>query len=106
MARVYLVSVVLCALVPLQAFAQDGAMDSYKKSMEKMNADMQQGMDPDPTKAWVKMMIAHHQGAIDMNKIVLKETKDPEIRKMAEKTTGEQEAEIKKLQGWLSKHRG
>ena len=37
--------------IPLQAFAQDAAMDSYKQSMEKMNADMQKGMDPDATKA-------------------------------------------------------
>lgn len=92
--------------VPLQGFAQDAATDDYKQPMQKMNADMQQGMDPDPTKAWVKMMIAHHQGAIDMNKIVLKETKDPEVRKMAKKTTAEQETEIKKLHGWLSKHGG
>lgn len=92
------------SVIPLQASAQDGAMDSYKKSMERMNTDMQKGMDP--TKAWVKMMIAHHQGAIDMNKVVLKETKDPEIRKMAEKGTSEQEAEIKQLQSWLAKHGG
>lgn len=92
--------------VPLQASAQDAAMDSYKQSMERMNADMQKGMDPDATKAWAKMMIAHHQGAIDMNRVVLKETKDPKIRKMAEKTTGEQEAEIKQLQAWVSRHGG
>ncbi|MGX1167015.1 uncharacterized protein (DUF305 family) [Bradyrhizobium sp. USDA 372] len=92
--------------VPLHAFAEDAATDSYKQSMEKMNADMQKGMDPDATKAWAKMMIAHHQGAIDMNKVVLKETKDPTIRKMAEKGTSEQEAEIKQLQSWLSKHGG
>lgn len=79
-------------------------MDGYKHAMEKMNAEMQKGMDPDPTKAWVKMMIAHHQGAVEMNKVVVKETKDPEIRSMAEKTKGEQETEIKKLQAWLSKH--
>ncbi|MCA1526529.1 DUF305 domain-containing protein [Bradyrhizobium yuanmingense] len=92
--------------VPLPAFAQDAATASYKQSMEKMNAEMQKGMDPDPTKAWVKMMIAHHQGAIDMNKVVLKETKDPKIRKMAEKATGEQEKEIKQLQAWLTRHGG
>lgn len=98
------VAIAALAAVPLQAFAQDKTMDPYKPSMEKMNADMQKGMDPDPTKAWVKMMIAHHQGAIDMNKVVLKETKDPTIRKMAEKGTSEQETEIKQLQSWLSKH--
>nr|WP_249130786.1 DUF305 domain-containing protein [Bradyrhizobium diazoefficiens] len=94
------------SMIPLQVFAQDAAMESYKQSMERMNADMQKGMDPDPTKAWVEMMIAHHQGAIDMNNIVLKKTKDPTIRKMAEKTSGDQETEIKKLQSWLSKHGG
>ena len=96
--------VLALSAVPLQALAQDAAMDAYKQSMAKMNAGMQKGMDPDPTKGWVKMMIAHHQGAIEMNKVVLKETKDPEIRQMAEKTTGEQQTEIKKLQNWLSKH--
>jgi uncharacterized protein (DUF305 family) len=79
-------------------------MSAYKQSMENMNADMQNGMDPDATKAWAKMMIAHHQGAIDMSRVVLHETKDSTIRKMAEKTTEEQQKEIKQLQGWLSKH--
>lgn len=74
LARAYIVAAL--ATVPLKAFAQDATTDPYKPSMEKMDADMQKGMDPDPTKAWVKMMIAHHQGAIDMNKVVLKETKD------------------------------
>ena len=92
------------SMVPLQAFAQDSAMDAYKRAMEKMNVEMQKGMDPDPTKAWVKMMIAHHQGAVEMNKVVVKETKDSKIRNMAEKTMSEQETEIKKLQTWLSKH--
>lgn len=59
--------------------------------MEKMNADMKKGMDPCPTKAWAKMMVAHHQGAIEMNRTVLKETKDPFIREMAEKGIKEQE---------------
>ncbi len=94
------------AAVPLRAMAEDAGVAAYKQAMEKMNADMQKGMDADPTKAWAKMMIAHHQGAIDMNKVVLNETKDPMIRKMAEKATGEQEAEIKQLQTWVTKHGG
>lgn len=86
-----------------RAFAAD-AMSDYKQSMEKMNADMQKGMDQDPTKAWAKMMIAHHQGAMDMSETVLKETKDPMIRKMAEKGIDEQKKEQKMLKEWLSKH--
>ena len=94
----------LAALSASPAAAEDAAMNTYKQSMEKMNSEMQKGMDPDATKAWAKMMIAHHQGGIDMSRVVLKETKDPTIRKMAEKTSEEQEKEIKQLQEWLSKH--
>ncbi|MDO9459053.1 MAG: DUF305 domain-containing protein [Alphaproteobacteria bacterium] len=88
------------------ANAQDAAMKSYMQSMEKMDTDMQKGMDPDPTKAWAKMMIAHHQGAIDMSETVLKETKDPTIRKIAEKGMEDQKKEQKMLKEWLSKHGG
>lgn len=81
-----------------------GAEKEYKASMEKMDAAMMKGMDPDPTKAWAKMMVAHHQGAIDMSKTVLKETKDPMIRQMAEKGIKEQTEEQKMLEEWISKH--
>ncbi len=43
-------------------------MQDYMNSMERMNAEMKKGMnEPDPTKAWAKMMVAHHQGAIEMS---------------------------------------
>lgn len=104
------ISVAALALVgALTAFgsvqAQQGSADKeYRASMEKMDAAMMKGMDPDPTKAWAKMMIAHHQGAIDMSKTVLKETKDPMIRQMAEKGIKEQTQEQKMLEEWLGKH--
>ncbi|QDM20581.1 DUF305 domain-containing protein [Tardiphaga sp. vice352] len=82
----------------------EGADKEYKASMEKMDAAMMKGMDPDPTKAWAKMMVAHHQGAIDMSKTVLKETKDPMIRQMAEKGIKDQGDEQKMLEDWISKH--
>lgn len=102
-ATAFLTLVVLCNS---PANAEDAAMKAYMQSMEKMNADMQKGMDPDPTKAWAKMMIAHHQGAIDMSEAVLKETKDQTIRQMAEKGIDEQKKEQKMLKEWLSKHGG
>lgn len=96
-------AVVMLVVASDRVFASD-AMSDYKQSMEKMNSEMQKGMDPDPTKAWAKMMMAHHQGAIEMSTVVLRETKDPTIRKMAEKTSEEQKKEIKQLQDWVSKH--
>ncbi len=52
------------------------------------------------------MMVPHHQGAIDMSKTVLKQTKDPAIRAMAEKVATDQTKEIKEFQDWLKKNGG
>jgi uncharacterized protein (DUF305 family) len=53
---------------------------------------------------FVRGMIPHHQGAIDMAKVVLEHGKDPEIRKLAEGIVAAQEAEIKMMNEWLSKN--
>lgn len=98
-------SVAVLFALSTPSFAQD-AGQAYMKSMEKMNAEMKKGMDPDATKAWAKMMVAHHQGAIDMSETVLKETKDPFIREMAEKGIKEQTKEQTMLKEWISKHGG
>lgn len=44
--------------------------------MDKMNQAM---MDPDPGKAGMKSMAAHHQGAIDMSTLILHHTKNPHV---------------------------
>jgi uncharacterized protein (DUF305 family) len=78
----------------------------YLPAMDKMHKDMMAAVDPDPTKTWVKMMIPHHQGAIDMSKAVLKQTKDAKIRAMAEKIVQDQSREIKEMRDWLKKNGG
>lgn len=98
-------SVVILFALSMPSFA-DGGGQAYMKSMEKMDVDMKKGMDPDPTKAWAKMMVAHHQGAIEMSQTVLKETKDPMIREMAEKTVKDQTKEQTMLKEWIAKHGG
>lgn len=67
-----------------------------------VNARMHEGMMIDFTGDadvdFVRGMIPHHQGAIDMAKVVLEHDGDPEARRMAEKIIAAQEAEIAEME--------
>ena len=53
---------------------------------------------------FVNGMIPHHQGAVDMAKVVLAFGKDPEIRKLAEAIVQAQESEITLMRAWLKRN--
>lgn len=74
------------------------------ESMQKMHDKMMgQSKTGDPDVDFARMMLTHHQGAIEMSKAELKNGKDPEMKKMAEKAIKEQEKDIQKLRAWLKK---
>lgn len=82
------------------------ASGEYMDAMRRMNHEMMQVSDRDPSRAFALMMIPHHQGAIDNARVVLKHTKDAELRRMAEQSIAEQEKAIASLKSWLQRHGG
>jgi uncharacterized protein (DUF305 family) len=69
----------------------------------KMHRDMDIAFTGDADVDFARGMVPHHQGAVDMAKIVLAFGKDPQIRKLAEDIVKSQEAEIAFIREWLKK---
>ncbi|MGL4323992.1 MAG: CopM family metallochaperone [Beijerinckiaceae bacterium] len=76
---------------------------AYEAANEKMHKDMAISFSGDADVDFVKGMIPHHQGAIDMAKVVLAHGKDAQIRKLAEEVIKAQEGEIAMMRDWLKK---
>jgi len=77
------------------------------KAYRAANAKMHKGMDirfaNDSDIDFIRGMIPHHQGAIDMAKVVLQYGKDEQTRKWAGDIIREQEREIAEMQVWLKR---
>lgn len=107
------------SFIALPASAEDKPMDmdmsmpmgdhspsshAFSEANNKMHKDMMIEYSGDADIDFVRGMIAHHQGAIDMAKVELQYGKDPEMRKLAEGVIKAQEAEITEMQTWLKAH--
>jgi uncharacterized protein (DUF305 family) len=84
--------------------AKGPAAAAYMAANDKMHKDMAVQYSGNPDVDFVRSMIPHHQGAIDMARIELQHGQDPEIRKLAEAVIKAQEAEISEMQAWLKAH--
>lgn len=78
---------------------------AIKKPMEGMQQKMSSiSMSGNTDHDFAMMMIEHHQGAIDMAEIELKQGKDPQLKKMASKIIAAQKKEMDEFDTWLKKH--
>jgi uncharacterized protein (DUF305 family) len=77
---------------------------AYKEAHAKMMHDMHQTYTGNADIDFMNGMIPHHQGAIDMAKVLLKYGKDAQTRKLAKQIIADQEKEIALMQAWLRRN--
>jgi uncharacterized protein (DUF305 family) len=56
----------------------------------------------DPDRDFLAQMIPHHEGAIDMSKVLLTDGVRPEVRRLAQEIIAHQQAEIEMMKRWLA----
>ena len=79
---------------PTSSAAAGSLTGAMAKMMQQMNAFKPIGnTDHD----FAHLMMAHHQGAVDMSDVLLRDGKDATLRQMAEKITADQKKEIADL---------
>jgi uncharacterized protein (DUF305 family) len=80
------------------------ATKAYDAVNAKMHKDMAITYSGDADTDFLRGMIPHHQGAVDMAKVVLEHGKDPEVKKLAQDVIAAQEKEIVWMKEWLAKN--
>jgi uncharacterized protein (DUF305 family) len=71
--------------------------EAHMKMMHNMHITYSGNADVD----FLRGMIPHHQGAIDMAKVLLAHGANPQIKAMAQKIIDDQTREIGKMETWL-----
>ena len=87
---------------------KDYSSEAYAKAFDEANATMHKDMDiiysGDADYDFVRGMIPHHQGAVDMAQILLKHGQNLEMKKLASGIILGQNREIKQMKQWLEKY--
>lgn len=80
--------------IVLQAHDQNRMMDTMHAMMDRM---MAMPKTNDPEIDFAKMMIMHHQGAINMSNVEIQAGTNDSLKRMAQKIITEQQAEIQQF---------
>jgi uncharacterized protein (DUF305 family) len=82
---------------------QGPSSTAFAKANAEMHTAMNIEFSGNADIDFAKGMIAHHEGAIAMSKVVLEFGKDAEMKKLAEQIIAAQGPEIEQMKAWLAK---
>lgn len=80
------------------------ATQAFMAANARMHSDMDIEFTGNADADFIRGMIPHHQGAVEMARIVLDHGTDPEVRKLAEAIIAAQESEIAWMTRWLAEN--
>jgi len=78
-----------------------GNANPYAQSERTMHDRMMAAVGADPSETWIRKMIEHHRGAVDMSNILIRQGGDPKVLEMARMTAQKQQKEIGELERML-----
>jgi hypothetical protein len=91
--------------IPFCSSEFDASEPTFYSEMARVNARMHEGMEIAPSgntdRDFIRMMIPHHQGAIDMALVQLKYGHDEKLRRLAQSIIVEQGQEIAYMRSLL-----
>lgn len=73
---------------------------AFAASEAEMHRLMAEASGATVDESYIAKMIAHHQGAVAMAEVALRDSRDPEIRRMAQAVVDAQTREIAEMQAW------